>query len=381
MNPNTAKPLRHSSQPRVALGQRPGRRARVALTALLIGAALPAMAAWEPTAPVELVVPAGTGGGADQMARFIQQLVTKHGLMKQPLTVVNKAGNSGAEGLLDVKAARGNPHKLIITLSNLFTTPLATGSDFNWRDITPVQMMALDQFALWVHADSPHKTAKDLLEAMRTSAPGSLKLGGTGSKQEDQLIGVLLETAAATRLNYVPLKGGGDVARSLAERQVDMTVNNPIEAAKLWAEGKLRPLCVFDGKKLDYEAKIAGNQSWNDLPTCMSFGIPVQYLMMRAIFMSPGASPDQVAYYVDLLDKVRAMPEWTQFMAQGAFRQTAMKGEPFHAWLDRTENFHRVLMREAKLAYVAGAAAPTAGAPVVVPKGAAAAPVSTAPKK
>jgi putative tricarboxylic transport membrane protein len=133
MNPNTAKPLRHSSQPRVALGQRPGRRARVALTALLIGAALPAMAAWEPTAPVELVVPAGTGGGADQMARFIQQLVTKHGLMKQPLTVVNKAGNSGAEGLLDVKAARGNPHKLIITLSNLFTTPLATATSRRCR--------------------------------------------------------------------------------------------------------------------------------------------------------------------------------------------------------------------------------------------------------
>ncbi|HEX6722264.1 MAG TPA: tripartite tricarboxylate transporter substrate binding protein, partial [Burkholderiaceae bacterium] len=68
-----------------------------------------AQAAWEPSAPVELVVPAGTGGGADQMARFIQQMVTKH--------------------------------KLIITLSNLFTTPLATGTKFTWQDITPVQML------------------------------------------------------------------------------------------------------------------------------------------------------------------------------------------------------------------------------------------------
>jgi putative tricarboxylic transport membrane protein len=88
----------------------------------------PALAAWEPSAPVELVVPAGTGGGADQMARFIQQMVTQHKLMSQPLNVVNRSGNSGAEGLLDVKAAQGNPHKLIITLSNLFTTPLATGT-------------------------------------------------------------------------------------------------------------------------------------------------------------------------------------------------------------------------------------------------------------
>ena len=335
-----------------------------ALAAMLLGMALPALA-WEPTAPVELVVPAGTGGGADQMARFIQQLVAKHGLMKQPLTVSNKSGNSGAEGLLDVKAARGNPHKLIITLSNLFTTPLATGTDFNWRDITPVQMLALDQFVLWVHAEAPHKSAKDLIDAMRSSGHGALRLGGTGSKQEDQLISVLLETAAETRLSYVPLRGGGDVARALAAREVDMTVNNPIEAAKLWSEGKVRPLCVFDGKKLNYAAKIAGNQSWSDVPTCMSFGIPVQYLMMRAIFMTPGASAEQVAYYAGVLDKVRALPEWQQFMAQGAFNPTAMAGEPFTAWLDRTESFHRVLMREAKLTHAHSTlkAPPTAPTP------------------
>src|SRR5262245_57250371 len=203
--------------------------------------------AWEPTAPVELVVPAGTGGGADQMARFIQEMVQKHNLMPQPLRVVNKAGNSGAEGLLDVKAAHGNPHKLIITLSNLFTTPLATGTNFVWHDITPVQMLALDQFVLWVNAKSRYRTPQDLLEALRISAPGSFKLGGTGSKQEDQLLSVLLETAAGARITYVPLKGGGDVANTLANGEVDLTVNNPIEAARLWREGKLRPLCVFDG--------------------------------------------------------------------------------------------------------------------------------------
>ena len=339
---------------------------RHAMMAMLLGAALPSLA-WEPTAPVELIVPAGTGGGADQMARFIQQLVAKHGLMKQPLTVSNKSGNSGAEGLLDVKASRGNPHKLIITLSNLFTTPLATGTDFNWRDITPVQMLALDQFVLWVNAESQYKSARELTDAMRAGAPGSLKLGGTGSKQEDQLISVLLETAAETRLSYVPLKGGGDVARALAAREVDMTVNNPIEAAKLWSEGKVRPLCVFDGKKLNYPGKIAGAQSWSDLPTCMSFGIPVQYLMMRAIFMAPGVNAEQVAYYNGVLDKVRALPEWQQFMAQGAFNQTTMGGEPFTTWLDRTESFHRVLMREAKLTYAHSAAAAKAAPAATTP--------------
>ena len=123
-----------------------------------------ALAAWEPTRPVEFIIPAGTGGGADQMARTIQGIVTKHGLMKQPLVVINKAGGAGGEGFLDVKASRGNPHKIIITLSNLFTTPLATGIPFNWKDLTPVAMLALDEFVLWVNAEKPYKTAKEYIE-------------------------------------------------------------------------------------------------------------------------------------------------------------------------------------------------------------------------
>src|SRR5690606_18311782 len=111
-----------------------------------------ATAAWEPTRPVEFIVPAGTGGGADQMARVIQGIIAKHGLMKQSMVVINKAGGAGGEGFLDVKNSKGNPHKLVITLSNLFTTPLGTGIPFNWKDLTPVAMMALDEFVLWVNA-------------------------------------------------------------------------------------------------------------------------------------------------------------------------------------------------------------------------------------
>ena len=324
--------------------------------------ALPARA-WEPTAPVELVVPAGTGGGADQMARFIAQLVATKNLLRQPINVVNRPGNSGMDGLMDIKAARGDPHKLVITLSNLFTAPLATGADFSWRDITPVQMLALDQFVLWVGAASPHKTAKDLLDALRAAPPGTFRLGGTGSKQEDQLISVLLETAAGTRITYLPLKGGGDVARALADGEVDITVNNPIEAEALWRQGKLRPLCVFDGQRLDDPAKVAGGQGWADLPTCMSVGIPAQYLMLRGIFTTPGATADQVAFYSQLLDKLRAQPEWKTFMARGAFKQTSMAGPAFTDWLDKTNRFHNVLMREARLKATAGAAPAAASAP------------------
>jgi len=146
-----------------------------------------ALAAWEPTKPVEFIVPAGPGGGADLMARFLQGVVAKNNLTKQPFIVVNKSGGAGAEGFLDVKGAKGDPHKIIITLSNLFTTPLATGVPFNWKDLTPVAMLALDEFVLWVHAETPYKTAQDYVGAIKGGKDGQFKMGGTGSKQEEIL--------------------------------------------------------------------------------------------------------------------------------------------------------------------------------------------------
>jgi putative tricarboxylic transport membrane protein len=326
-------------------------RARGALASLLAAAAAvlacgPARA-WEPTKAVEFVVPAGTGGGADQMARFIQGVVAKNNLMKQPIVVVNKGGGAGAEGFLDVKNDKGNPHKIVITLSNLFTTPLGTAVPFNWRDMTPVSMMALDQFVLWVNAESPHQTAKAFFDALKAGPDRAMKMGGTGSKQEDQIITVMLEKAAGRKMTYIPYGGGGQVATQLVGKHVDATVNNPIEAESHWRAGKLRALCVFDDKPLPYKDKVTDKQSWADLPTCKSQGIPVDYLMLRGIFMAPGVTPEQQKFYVDLMARVRALPEWKDFMAKGAFNVTSMSGPAYFDWLGRAEQQHRVLMREA----------------------------------
>src|SRR6188768_1216574 len=234
---------------------------------------LSALAAWEPTKPVEFIVPAGSGGGADQMARFLQGVIAKHNLSKQPFIVVNKAGGAGAEGFLDVKAAKGDPHKIIITLSNLFTTPLATGVPFNWKDLTPVAMLALDEFVLWVNAETPYKTAKQYIEAVKAGGPNKFKMGGTGSKQEDQIITVAIEKATGVKFTYIPFKGGGDVAVQLVGKHIDSSVNNPIEAVAQWRAGKLRPLCVFDDTRMPYKNKVTDTMSWYDIPPCKAAGV------------------------------------------------------------------------------------------------------------
>jgi putative tricarboxylic transport membrane protein len=326
-----------------------------ALAALCaVGTSVPALAAWEPVRPVEFIIPAGTGGGADQMARTIQGIVTKHNLMKQPLVVINKSGGAGGEGFLDVKSAAGNPHKIIITLSNLFTTPLATGIPFNWKDLTPVAMLALDEFVLWVNAEKPYKTAKEYIDAVKAAPAGSIKMGGTGSKQEDQIITVALEKATGSKFTYIPYKGGGEVAVQLVGNHIDSSVNNPIEAVAQWRGGKLRPLCVFDGHPMAYEEQIADGKSWKDIPTCKSQGLDIEYLMLRGIFMSPRATKDQVEYYVELFKKVRATPEWQDFMKSGAFNTTFLTGAEYAKWVESEEKRHETLMKDAGFLGVAG---------------------------
>ena len=339
-----SRPWLRSSAGSICAGPRP----LAMMVAMAITFAIPFPAAcWEPTKPVEFVVPAGTGGGADQMARLLQGVITKNNLMKQPMIVVNKSGGAGAEGFLAIKDAKGDPNKIIITLSNLFTTPLATGVPFNWKDMTPVAMLALDQFVLWVNAETPYKTAKDYLDAVKAGGPNKFKMGGTGSKQEDQIITVAIEKAAGVKFTYIPFKGGGDVAVQLVGKHIDSTVNNPIEAVAQWRAGSLRPLCVFDDERMPYKAKVTESMSWNDIASCKQAGVNVDYLMLRGIFMPAGVTKDQVDFYVDLFKKVRETAEWKKFMEDGAFNTTFMAGAEYAKWVENAEKTHVELMREA----------------------------------
>src|SRR5215475_3684063 len=139
-------------------------------------AAAPA-AAWEPTKPVEIVVAAGAGGASDQMARMIQAAVQKNNLMKQPMVVSLKGGASGAEALMYMKSGE-DPHKFIIAYSLIYTLPLSAKIPFDWRNLTPVAVMAFDQFVLWDNVQIPYKSVKEFVDAAKAANP-PFKMGGT----------------------------------------------------------------------------------------------------------------------------------------------------------------------------------------------------------
>ena len=312
------------------------------LAATVSSALMPAPAvAWEPTKPIEFVIPAGTGGGADQMARLIAGIAEKHNLTPRPMVVVNKSGGAGAEGFLHVKAKKGDDHTLIITLSNLFTTPLATGTPFNWRDFTPVARMALDRFILWVNAEAPYRTASEYLKAAKDK-PG-MKMGGTGSKQEDQIITVLLEQAQGVKFTYVPFKGGGEVCVNLVGKHVDSTVNNPAECVSHWKAGRVRPLAVFDPERIP-------DADWKDIPTVKdALGADITYNMLRGIFGPPDMPKAAVDWYIGFLRKVADTEEYKSYISKGALKAAFATGAEYTKWVEENEKLHKELMEKGGL--------------------------------
>ncbi|MBI4247336.1 MAG: tripartite tricarboxylate transporter substrate binding protein [Candidatus Rokubacteria bacterium] len=312
-----------------------------AVLVLALGVA-PADAAWEPTKPIEFVIPAGTGGGADQMARLIAGIAEKHKLSPRPMIVVNKSGGAGAEGFLHVKEKKGDAHTIIITLSNLFTTPLATGTPFNWRDLTPIARMALDRFILWVNAETPYKSAKEYLAAVKEKG-GTMKMGGTGSKQEDQIITVQLEQALGLKFIYVPFKGGGEVCVNLVGKHVDSTVNNPIECVSHWKAGRVRPLAVFDPERIP-------DQDWKDIPTGKeALGLDIQYNMLRGIFGTPDMPKEAVEWYIGFLKKVYDTKDFQDYLHKGALKGAFTTGAEYVKWVEGAEQLHKELMTKGGL--------------------------------
>ena len=183
-----------------------------------LSAAPVALAAdWAPKKPVDFIIMAGKGGGADKMARLMQSVIEKHGLSSKPFVPINKPGGSGAEALLHVKNTKGvaKDHTVMVTLNSFYTTPMRQpnlGVDIS--TFSPIAHMAEDTFLLWVHKDSGINNVGDFVKAAKAKG-GDWIMAGTGKGQEDQLLTTFLNSAYGLNMKYVPFKGGGRVAKGI----------------------------------------------------------------------------------------------------------------------------------------------------------------------
>lgn len=316
-------------------------RSRYAVPFLLLAASLfvlggVAEAAW-PERPVEFTISAGVGGGADQYARFLIGLNVKNNYIAQPIIPVNKPGGAGAVAMQSVLGQKGNDYQMLITLNSFITTPLFQNLPFTFRDFTPIALLALDNFPLWVHKDSPYKTLDDFLKKAKAE---SVTVCGTGSKQEDEIVFRAIEKLAGTQpFKYIPFKGGGDVAKNLVGKHCEATVNQVSEAGPFFPD-YLRPLVVFQEKRLD----IPG---YENVPTGKEAGLDFNYNMMRAIFAPPGMSKEGVDGMVGLFKKISEDPEWIAFAKKTGLQREFLTGEALKKFAEDYEKLHITIMKDA----------------------------------
>ncbi|WP_438957393.1 Bug family tripartite tricarboxylate transporter substrate binding protein [Cognatiyoonia sp.] len=290
---------------------------------------------WEPTRPVDFTIMAGAGGGADQIARFVQSVVEANDMMNRPLIPTNRGGGSGADALLHLNNARDADHTLMVTLNSFYTTPIrqeALGVDI--ETFTPITMMGVDPFVLWVHTDSGITDFDGYLAAVR-EMNGEYVMGGTGSGQEDSIVIAYMSDVYDLDIKYIPYDGGGAVARDLAGQQIMATVNNPAEANGFYAAGDVVPLLAFSDERME---------AYPDVPTIKELGHDFSYYNQRAIVGAPGMSDEAAEYYRGVFGAVYEGQEWQDYLASESLSPLPMNEEETRAyWATQVENHRKLL--------------------------------------
>jgi putative tricarboxylic transport membrane protein len=312
--------------------------AAVAVLSLLAGS--PALA-WQPTKPIEFVVTSGPGGGTDNFARLIQSIITKHKLTDQPVVVVNKGGGSGAEGYVYGKGAKGDPQKVIFGTNNAYLLPHIAKLGYRFADLTPVAAMAVDEFIIWVNGQSPFNDAKSYIDAVKAK-PAGFKMGGSQSKDTDQILTSMIQLATGAKWIYIPFQGGNAAAVQLAGNHIDSNVNNPNENIGQWKAGQVKPLCVFSPNRLPKGEPVHDGKGWSDIPTCKEAGLPLEtFQMPRTVWLPADVPADAVAYYADLLQKASKTPEWQDFITRTSQTAKFMTGRDLSEFVAKDEAENR----------------------------------------
>lgn len=306
--------------------------------------------AFEPTRPVEFVVTAGPGGGTDIFARTIQSIIGKYDLMSAPIVVTNKGSAGGAEGFVYTAGYKGDPYKLAFGTNNAYLLPVRAKVPYKSADLVPVSALASDEFILWVNGKSDFKTAAEFIAKAKDDA--GMKVGGSQSKDVDQILTSMINDATGSKLGYIPFKSGGEAAVQLAGEHIAANVNNPSENLGQWQAGMVKPLCVFKGEKLKGDGKVAGDMGWGDIPTCKEAGIAIEnYSMPRTVWLPAGVDQDVVDYYAGVLKKVAETPEWAKYLADSSQSAAYMSGNELSSFIKNDETaVTAVLKREGWLA-------------------------------
>lgn len=306
----------------------------LSLLSIVFAVASPVRAEWAPTKPVQFIVMAGKGGGADKATRFLTDVITKNKLAPVPFEIVNMPGGSGTEALSALNKRNGDGHVLLFTLNSFYTTPIdhpEIGVDI--AKLAPVARMAEDVFLLWVNsARSDIATIDDFVKAARAKGK-SWVMAGTGTGAEDNLLTDFLNVQYGLDMTYQDKGGGGEVAKELAEKRADSTVNNPSEQDAFYPKGITKPLLAFTPARLP---------AYPNQPTLRETGMDFTYFMQRSVVGAPGLSADQFAYWSNLFKRLFESDDWKTYRKENSLSGEFLSGPQLMTyWLAEREKHIR----------------------------------------
>ena len=262
----------------------------------------PARAAGFPERPIELIVPWGPGGGADQLARLVSKLMEP--MIGQGVPVVNVAGATGATGMAKLLAAPADGYSMAIYIAD--SHALLAGKDARWKmgDIAPVAVLIQAPSFIFVSQDSRFKSWADFEKEARAN-PGKLKIATLGFGSVDDFS---LKTIEAKGIKFVqvPFSKPSERYVSILGGHADALYEQAGDVGSFLSGKQMRPIMMFGEKR---------SETFKDVPTSYELGFRIALPQFRSIVVRAGTPPDRIKVLADAFAKVAQSPEYKKFLA------------------------------------------------------------------
>ena len=272
--------------------------------AFVIAAPAWAQGGWKPSRSVMFIVPNAVGGTSDRAARTLQRIMQEHKLIDVPIVIVNRPGGSGTLALTQLHSSSNDGHTVMIMNSITMSAHIAGLSPYSHADFTPLALLVDEYYGVHVRADSPLRTAKELLARLR-KAPDAL-IFGSASPTGDNYISMLkaLKTGGidVKRVRTVSFAGGSEIALALLGGHVDVTHSGLGNVLPHVRAGRIRVLAISGPQRL-----------WGpfaEVPTWKEAGVDTTASGWRGVLGPKDLPQPQIAYWENVLRKVVQTPEW-----------------------------------------------------------------------
>lgn len=293
--------------------------------ALVLSALLAGPAAAQAPLDLKIVAPAGPGGGWDTASRSLQQVMTATGAARK-VQVVNVPGAGGTVGLAQfANGARGDGQQLLTMGITMVGAVLTNKSPVGLDAVTPIARLTGDPLVIVVPANSPHKSLKDLANALKADTSRVVWAGGSAGGADHILAGLVAKAAGgdAAKLNYVPFSGGGEALAEMLGGRVSAGVSGYNEFESQIKAGKLRALAVSTGKRMPGV----------DVPTLKEQGLEVELVNWRGLMAGPGITPAQKAALSKAIETTLKSPEWAKVLKARGWDDAYLGADEFTAFL------------------------------------------------